>query len=555
MSPKGKYEEAKAERQKYVDAIVRSTSKKKIVVAGPGTGKTYLFREVLKTTKRSLTLTFVNSLVEDLSLDLYGLSDVRTLHSFARNVLGTASNGHDVNVFPKLSLVIKEDAKLLLDREIDFDRLFYNREDDNELLGFYEERRKYYENYHGYSDIVFAAVKHFERQKEQIPAYDQVLVDEFQDFNKLEVSLIDLLAEKSPVLLTGDDDQALYDFKSASPEHIRKRHSDTIAEYVSFSLPYCSRCTRVIVDAANDIVTAAMTSGYLNGRISKAYRYFEDEEKDKVSEQYPKIIYCQLHAKQFPWFIQKQIRKIAEEMKERFSILIISPTRVQSRGIVEALKSKGFENIMSRESRNEKTATLLDGLKILLDDGKSNLGWRIVVRSLLRGEEFKRLLKQTTQEGAKRVYDLLEPARRSEVAESLKLLKSVKRGTDVDSEKADKALKLLGRDSYELVREFLKEELDLESRKIGDRGLRKIPIQATTIQSSKGLAAEYVFITHFDDRYFIKDKVTGKTSDQDICSFLVALTRAKKKVFLISSTSKSEPTFLKWINKERIQKV
>ena len=40
------YAQAKSERQKHVDAILNSPSRKKIVVAGPGTGKTYLFKEI-----------------------------------------------------------------------------------------------------------------------------------------------------------------------------------------------------------------------------------------------------------------------------------------------------------------------------------------------------------------------------------------------------------------------------------------------------------------------------------------------------------------------------
>ena len=42
-----KYDKAKEERKKHVDAVLKSQSKKKIVVAGPGTGKTHLFKEVL----------------------------------------------------------------------------------------------------------------------------------------------------------------------------------------------------------------------------------------------------------------------------------------------------------------------------------------------------------------------------------------------------------------------------------------------------------------------------------------------------------------------------
>ena len=70
-----KYEQSKKERNEYVNKILESTSSKKIVVAGPGTGKTYLFKQILQNKNNTVTLTFVNSLVEDLSLELYGLSE------------------------------------------------------------------------------------------------------------------------------------------------------------------------------------------------------------------------------------------------------------------------------------------------------------------------------------------------------------------------------------------------------------------------------------------------------------------------------------------------
>jgi len=66
---------------------LNSQSIKKVVVAGPDTGKTYLFKKILEGQKNTITLTFINSLVEDLSLELYGMSEVRTLHSFARSIL------------------------------------------------------------------------------------------------------------------------------------------------------------------------------------------------------------------------------------------------------------------------------------------------------------------------------------------------------------------------------------------------------------------------------------------------------------------------------------
>lgn len=202
---KDKYDKAMKDRQRYVDAILNSPEKLKVVVGGPGTGKTYLFQEILKNKRKSLTLTFINALVEDLSLALCGLSDVRTLHGFALNQL--AHSNQKIKIFPKLSRVIKEDAFDLLGEHVDYDSIFQNRNDDNNFLPFYKKRKDYYGKYYGFDDIIFALIKDYEKHIDKIPRYDQIVVDEFQDFNRLELSLIDLLAQKSPVLLAGDDDQ------------------------------------------------------------------------------------------------------------------------------------------------------------------------------------------------------------------------------------------------------------------------------------------------------------------------------------------------------------
>jgi superfamily I DNA/RNA helicase len=190
VDPEDRYKEAKARRKDCVENIINSKSRRQIVVAGPGTGKTYLFKEVLRNRANSLTLTFINSLVDDLSIELNGLSEVRTLHGFARSILSSLRK-KEIKVFPRLSKVIRQDASILMDKEIDFDKIFHNRDDQNQYIEFYRKRKAYYDNHYGYSDIIFAAVKYFESNPDKIPEYDQVVVDEFQDFNKLEVSLID----------------------------------------------------------------------------------------------------------------------------------------------------------------------------------------------------------------------------------------------------------------------------------------------------------------------------------------------------------------------------
>ena len=550
-----KYKHVIRERQKHVDEVLRSCSKKRIVVAGPGTGKTYLFKMILEGKKDTLTLSFVNALVEELSLELCGLSDVKTLHSFALSVLKEAKQ-ENIKIFPELTKVIEQDARTLLKEEIDFDHLFHNKVDKKKHIEFYKKRKDYYKHY-GFTDIVFAVVRYFEKNKQKIPMYTQVVVDEFQDFNILQVSLIDLLAEKSPVLLAGDDDQALYEsLKSASPKHIRQRHGNKAYGYEVFKLPYCSRSTRVIIEATNDIIRGATQDGHLLSRISKPFRYFANKEKDQHSEENPHIIYKQLQARQIPFFIQNNIKKIAEQVRKKFTVLIISPTNTQCKTIVNALKKKGFENIQFVQKKDRKEPTLLDGLKLLLIDKKCNLGWRIVAQNLLKDTDFENILKNTNNVEVKRFSDLIGKKQKQKVTQMLKTLRAVRDGKQTeDKKKLEELLKIVGVDAYQMATDYLKDEIKsckptLPTPTLSNPGIRKIPITTTTIQRSKGLDADYVFITYFDDQYFIKDK--SKVSDQEICNFLVALTRARSKVFLISSHTRKKPVFLKWIDKKRI---
>jgi superfamily I DNA/RNA helicase len=111
-----------------------------------------------------------------------------------------------------------------------------------------------------------------------------------------------------------------------------------------------------------------------------------------------------------------------------------------------------------------------------------------------------------------------------------------------------------------MAREYLKEEISLcrpsPKQPIPCRsGVRKIPITITTIESSKGLDADYVFISYFDGKYLVRGKNKSKITDRHICNFLVALTRARKKVFLISSDKTKRPLFINWIDEKRIEEV
>jgi superfamily I DNA/RNA helicase len=62
------------------------------------------------------------------------------------------------------------------------------------------------------------------------------------------------------------------------------------------------------------------------------------------------------------------------------------------------------------------------------------------------------------------------------------------------------------------ARETLRKRIEAAVPGGSDPATRNISIKITTIQSSKGLAEDYVFIADFDDRFFLEKE--QKCSDQ-----------------------------------------
>ncbi len=242
---------------------------------------------------------------------------------------------------------------------------------------------------------------------------------------------------------------------------------------------------------------------------------------------------------------------MADDIKSHFSVLIISPYKKQSHAIAETLKEKGLHNI-EYAKKNEPEVTLLDGIKLIMENKDDNLGWRIASKFLLDEIEFVDLLKETELDPNKKIHELIDPKYKTELMNILGILDYVNDDKPVSDEEYYEVLKKINLDPFGISKEFLKKEMNSTLQRIGIPALRKIQIKASTIQSSKGLAADLVFITHFDDRYFVKNEDKTKIADQDICNFLVALSRTKKKLYLISSFEE-EPTFYKWIKHDRIK--
>lgn len=531
--------------------MLSSTTLKKVIVAGPGTGKSFLFPIICEDIQKRgeskiLALSFINELVDDLAKDLYlyRMAEVKTLHSFALSQFSKGNRKFYLNI----ESIIGEDYNIIKGKVIKFKEILCNLIEDKDALGFYSKRRKYYDSF-GPNCSVYALVKHFKENKDKIPEYSQILIDEFQDFNKLETALIDLLSEKSPILIVGDDDQSLYAFKYANPEEIRQL-KDKSQEYTSFELPFCRRCSRVIIDAFHSVVDKAKEKGYLVKRVDKRFEYFVSGEKDKISDENQKIIVKrEVHQIAVAYNIEQEIDDIFNPKEKDVHVLIICSLKTQISDLAKRLREKGFNNIQTpKENESEELEELKEGFSLLLKDKECNLGWRIVSKYILDGRLHDIVRKSHSENEQVKFKDLLDPKDKKKIESLLMILRKISDSKQITEEESEEIINCFGYKPNQIVIQKIKDNLD--KNKFPKKVNKNIPIKITTILGSKGLTSDYVFLVNFDDKYIL-DK-GNKITDENICKFLVALTRAKRRIYIYTSQTKL-PTFVDWISKGCIE--
>ena len=517
------------------DCILASTARRKLVIAGPGAGKTWTFKRLLEraagSSESRLVLTFINSLTADLQRDLSSLATVRTFHGFCFGALKQSQQlrpglRDDFIVLPQLAEIIKDDWRYAgrgttAPTFIDAMRSL----DPSVDQSFFLDRSDYY-NAVGFDDVVYRVHKAWAASPELVPSKHLLLVDEFQDFNPLEAKVIEQLAEKSPIVIAGDDDQALYgQLRRATWDYIRELHGR--GDYEVFELPFCMRCTEVIVGAVSDIIATATGLGKLSGRIAKRYEHYPPQ-KQADSTAYPYIdhVHCSVQSKGVNYFgryIEQEVRRIPPEEvtaaleAHNAPALVIGQSQYLDQ--IEAhLRSAG---LAVERSRSEKTPLTREiGLRLLRGDPDSNLGWRIVLApqyAASAGSVIRRSIKERVLLAA-----LLEPDFREAVLAEAQALP------------------------------------DLAAQPAQATEPEGLYVKIVTFEGAKGLSAQHVYVVGLHEGELPRN--AASITDREVCLFLVALTRAKKKCTVMETgrfaTAWKQPSiFLSWIRATRLRLV
>ncbi len=197
--------------------------------------------------------------------------------------------------------------------------------------------------------------------------YDHVLVDEYQDLNKADQSVVDLLAGESALCIVGDDDQSLYSFKHAHPAGIRTFIA-THPGATDHQLLECHRCPTGVVSIANSLI------GHNADRDPRQLTALPTKGAGEIRiVQFPNIA---REAAAIASFIDNEINRRGRHAGE---ILVLAQRRVIGTPIHEALRARGIPSksyYQETELDSEAAQERLSILKLLVNhDDRIALRW------------------------------------------------------------------------------------------------------------------------------------------------------------------------------------
>lgn len=264
-----------------------------LVLAGPGSGKTTIITNRVKfllekgvSEKNILVITFTKSAAKEMAIrfeNIYGANKVLfgTFHSVFFRILRRHLNY-------TLANILKEGEKISIIKKIIADKFNFDSDDDlvisianeisllkNELLdiNFYSsnscgmddfkkifteyEQCKRSQNKIDFDDMLVNCYKLLS-QNQNIASYYKslykfILIDEFQDINRVQYECVKLFSTGN-LFAVGDDDQSIYKFRGSSPDFILN-FSNEFANTKIITLDKNYRSTQNIISFCNKVIS------------------------------------------------------------------------------------------------------------------------------------------------------------------------------------------------------------------------------------------------------------------------------------------------------------
>lgn len=180
-----------------------------------------------------------------------------------------------------------------------------------------------------FDDLIMLTGRLFREFPEVLEKYQDrfryILIDEYQDTNHAQYTLINLLASKYRNLcVVGDDDQSIYSFRSADVRNILEFETD-FPEVKVIKLEQNYRSTQNILTVANSVIQ------HNRSRRAKSL-WTENIPGDQV------MVYSAEDDREEAWFVAEEITTLVREKGYKYSdFALLYRTNAQSRSFEEAM--------------------------------------------------------------------------------------------------------------------------------------------------------------------------------------------------------------------------
>lgn len=279
------------------DAVLKSIDHNVVLMAGAGSGKTatlvkrtqYLIDDLGVAPQNIMMITFTNKAASEIRERVSVVSSeaykmwIGTFHRICSRIIRMFGDKLGIQNF---TILDTKDAKTIIRDLLDARGVTYTKYQVNDILSKIstykndlikpvkvmmdgKENQLFCDVYQSYQNICWQR-KSFDFDDLIIYAilllssYDDVrdwihqnihylMVDETQDTNSAQFTLIKLIAGDNNIMMVGDSNQSIYAFRNAKPQYL-EYFADNHPNTLKLRLEQNYRSTKTIIDAANEVV-------------------------------------------------------------------------------------------------------------------------------------------------------------------------------------------------------------------------------------------------------------------------------------------------------------
>lgn len=426
----------------------------------------------------------------------------------------------------------------------------------------YEERLKN-NNSVDFDDLLILPIKLFSVYKDILKMYQErfkyILVDEYQDTNRVQYILVNMLAARyKNICVVGDNDQAIYSWRGSDYRNILNFEKD-YPDLKSVMLEENYRSTGNILKAANEVIK--------NNKIRKDKNLWTKHEEGS------KIRYHRASdEKDEASYVVKEIKNLLYDGVRREDIAVLYRTNAQSRNIEEAMLRENipYKVIGSFYFYNRKEIKDLISYLKLIYNKNDDISLVRIINVPKRGIGDKTIsnLSDKSFKLNKCIYDVIENGKEQEFKKIIEELKENSKDAtltelvdlildktgirkELETEKTvDAEIRLSNLEEFKSITRTYEENSDSptleefleEISLVADMNEHKNEtnvVTLMTVHAAKGLEFDYVFVIGMEEGLFPHlNSMETEDLEEERRLCYVAITRAKKKLWLINAKSR-----------------